>query len=66
MKNYKFPEDTFGAKLSNAIALMDEEKEVKKEIKDKTEELHVLTKETIENLTDEEAKDLLYENGLNL
>lgn len=30
MQNYKFPEDTFGAKLSNAIALMDEEKEVKK------------------------------------
>ena len=64
MKNYKFPEDTFGAKLSNAIALMDEEKEVKKEIKDKTEELHVLTKETIENLTDEEAKDLLYEKWI--
>lgn len=59
MQNYKFPEDTFGAKLSNAIALMDEEKEVKKEAKEKNEELHTLTKETIENLTDEEAKQLL-------
>ena len=59
MQNYKFPEDTFGAKLSNAIGLMDEEKEVKKEAKEKNEELHTLTKETIENLTDKEAKQLL-------
>lgn len=64
MQNYKFPEDTFGAKLSNAIALMDEEKEVKKEAKEKNEELHTLTKETIENLTDEEAKQLLNEKWI--
>ena len=38
---------------------MDEEKEVKKEAKEKNEELHTLTKETIENLTDKEAKQLL-------
>ena len=59
-ESYKFPEDTFGAKLLKATSLMDEEKENKKEIKEKEEELHKLTKERIENLSDKEVMDLLY------
>ncbi|QTL97473.1 type I restriction-modification system subunit M [Iocasia frigidifontis] len=58
-KNYEFPEDSFGAKLSAAVSLIDEEKQVKKDFKEKTNGLHMLTKKTIEELTDEEAKDML-------
>ncbi len=39
-------------------------KRLKKEAKEKNEELHTLTKETIENLTDEEAKQLLNEKWI--
>lgn len=59
-ESYEFPEDSFGDKLSKAISLMDEEKENKKEVIEKEDELHELTKETIENLTDEEIKALLH------
>lgn len=59
--SYEFEEDTFGYTLSNAVRLMDEEKEVKKEIKEKTEQLNDLTEDTIENLTDEQVEFLLYE-----
>ncbi|MDO4323150.1 MAG: type I restriction-modification system subunit M [Lachnospiraceae bacterium] len=56
---YTFPEDSFGAKMVKANELMEEEKSVKKEIKEKSAELHLLTKTTIENLTDEQVFDLL-------
>lgn len=57
--NYTFQEGSYGAKLSKAIALLDEEKDLKKQIKEKKEVLHAITKETIENLSDDQAKELL-------
>lgn len=59
-KTFEFPEDSFEAKMVRADELMDEEKQVKKEVKEKVDELHFLTKTTIENLTDDQVRDLLY------
>jgi type I restriction enzyme M protein len=56
---YAFPEDSFEAKMICASRLMDEEKVVKKDAKEKAAVLHLLTKETIEGLTDGQALDLL-------
>lgn len=49
----------FIVKLSKYEKLSKEEKELKKEIKKETADLHILTKETIENLTDERIYELL-------
>lgn len=49
----------FIGKLSKYEKLSQEEKELKKEIKKETADLHILTKETIENLTDEKVRELL-------
>lgn len=57
---YTFEEDTFAYKLSKAVALMDEEKQVKKDIKEKSEKLNDKTEETIASLTDEKINELLY------
>ena len=54
-----FPEESFEAKMVLASALMEEEKEKKKEIKEKKAALHLLTKETIEGLSDEQVLELL-------
>lgn len=56
---YAFPDGSFEAKLVNASKLMEEEKSVKKEAKEKADALHLLTKVTIEKLTDEQVLDLL-------
>jgi len=45
--------------LANAVKLNDREKKLKKALKDKTEKLHLKTKETIENLTDDQVRTLL-------
>ncbi len=47
------------AVLKKADDLITEEKSLKKEIKTAETDLHMLTKETIENLTDNQAQDLL-------
>lgn len=57
--NYKFPEGSFASKLSSVLMLLEEEKDLKKEIKEGKAELHELTKITIENLSDEQANELL-------
>lgn len=49
----------FIGKLSKYEKLYQEEKELKKKIKKETADLHMLTKETIENLTDEKIRELL-------
>ncbi len=49
----------FIAKLVQYEKLSQEEKELKKEIKKEATELHMLTKETIENLSDEMVYELL-------
>ena len=56
---YTFPEDSFEAKMVQANKLMAEEKAVKKEAKEMAEELHLKTKETIEELSNEQVLDLL-------
>lgn len=47
--------------LKYALQLNNEEKKLKKEIKEKTTALHIKTKETIEKLTDEDVYSLLYQ-----
>ncbi|MBW7571861.1 type I restriction-modification system subunit M [Caproiciproducens faecalis] len=59
-EGYTFPEDSFEAKLVQAVSLMDEEKDLKKEAKELAAALHLLTKKTIENLSDEQALELLW------
>lgn len=49
----------FKAKLMRYEELSKEEKELKKEIKKETAELHILTKETIESLSDDMVYELL-------
>ncbi len=56
---YTFQEDTLEAKLIKADNLLNEEKCVKKEARKMATALHVKTKETIENLSDEQVLDLL-------
>lgn len=57
--NHVFAEDSFEAKMIRVGALMEEEKDVKKDVKAMAARLHELTKTTIENLTDEQVIDLL-------
>lgn len=47
--------------LKYALQLNNEEKKLKKEIKEKTTALHIKTKETIEKLTEEDVYSLLYQ-----
>ena len=56
---YVFPEDSFEAKMVLAAALMEEEKDKKADIREKKAALHLLTKETIEGLSNEQVLDLL-------
>ncbi len=58
-KGIRFDEDTFEAKVLKIDALMEKEKLLKKEIKVDADKLHRLTKKTIENLSDEQALELL-------
>jgi len=58
-EGHAFPEDSFEAKMAKADALLAEEKVVKKEAKDMASTLHTRTKETIEELTDEQVHELL-------
>ena len=50
--------------LKKADRYNSEEKNLKSEIKDKEDVLHLKTKETIENLTEEQGKDLLYDKWI--
>ncbi|MCR8996514.1 hypothetical protein [Brevibacillus laterosporus] len=56
---YEFPKESFASKLSSVVLLLEEEKDLKKKIKEGKAELHELTKVTIENLSDEQANELL-------
>ena len=51
--------DSPEGKVITVMCLLDEEKELKKIIKADSAKLHLLTKETIENLTDEQVYSLL-------
>lgn len=55
----EFPEESFEAKMVRVGKLMNEEKEVKAQVKANSLSLHIKTKETIESLSDEKALELL-------
>jgi len=57
--SFDFPEDSFTYKLIKASELLDEEKELKAEIKAEAAALHLLTKSSIECLSDELVNELL-------
>ncbi len=57
--SYEFPVDSFAYKLIKASALLDQEKELKAQIKAESAALHLLTKSTIEKLSDEQVYKLL-------
>lgn len=52
---FEFPEDSLDGKLLAALKLMDEESIVKKDVKQKKDDLHIRTKEVVEGLSEEEA-----------
>jgi type I restriction enzyme M protein len=56
---YAFDDDTFEGKLVKTGKLLEKEKELKTEIKQAAEALHLHTKAVIEGLTDTQAKELL-------
>jgi len=55
----EFAEDSFEKKIVKANDLLSEEGDLKKEVKADTEALHLKTKTTIENLSDEQVNNLL-------
>ncbi len=58
-KNDNFKKDSYEQKILNVDKLIAKEKEVKKEIRIRSESLHMLTKETIENLSEIQIYELL-------
>ncbi len=55
----EFSENTYEYIIVRANSLLNEEKELKKQVKKKAAALHIKTKETIENLTDAQVLELL-------
>lgn len=62
---HDFPVDSFEGKLVNASKLLSEEKDLKKQIKEVAYNLHLLTKKTIEELSDSEVNNLLEAKWIN-
>jgi type I restriction enzyme M protein len=56
----KFIQDSYEAKIINVSALIDEEKALKKAVKEAATALHLKTKATIESLTNEQVNELLH------
>lgn len=56
----KFEQESYEAKIINANKLIDEEKALKKAVKEAAITLHLLTKTTIENLSDAQVSELLH------
>ena len=56
---FAFTEDTFEFQIVKAVQLLIEQKELKAAFKKEKAALHMLTKETIENLSDAQVNDLL-------
>lgn len=59
-KKEVFSEDSYEMKIVKVEELFAEEKSLKSQVKSDEDKLHLLTKETIENLTDEQVYELLY------
>ena len=58
-KTGAFPEDSYETRIIKVAELIAEEKELKKLVKSDAAKLHLLTKETIEKLSDEQVHELL-------
>ena len=56
---YDFPEDSFEAKMKQVLMLMDEETQSKRDLRIKKDELHLKTKNAIENMDEDTALRLL-------
>ena len=56
---FEFPEDSLDGKLIRALKLMNEESALKSKLKKMQDELHIKTKETIENLSEEKALQIV-------
>ncbi len=56
---FTFPDESFENKMVKASTLLADEKDLKAQIKAEAAALHLKTKETIENLTDEQVYELL-------
>ncbi|PLR32483.1 type I restriction-modification system subunit M [Chimaeribacter arupi] len=56
----KFAEDSYEAKIIRVNELIDDEKALKKAVKDAATALHLKTKTTIETFTDEQVNNLLH------
>ena len=63
-KGVIYQEDSFEEKIINCNNLINEEKLLKKEVKEESDRLHIKTKETIEALSDDEVKNLLREKWI--
>ena len=57
--SFEFPEESFANKLIQATTLLSQEKVFKASIKQEAAALHLLTKETIEGLSNEQINELL-------
>lgn len=57
--NVKYEEGTIEWVLNEAMQKLEQQKELKKQIKKESAELHLKTKEVIENLSDDEARILI-------
>ncbi len=57
-------DDSVERRLLNMMSLIDEERELKKDIKTDSAKLHTASKEAIENLTDDQIKPLLNEKWI--
>lgn len=58
-KGVAYGEDSFEGKIMKCAGLITEEKLLKKQVKEETDLLHIKTKDTIEQLDDEQVKELL-------
>lgn len=63
-KGISFAEDSFEQKIISINKLIEKERQLKREIKLDFDKLHILTKKTVENLTDEQALELLEKKWL--
>ena len=61
---YQFDVGTYEYAITQAYKLINEEKALKKEIKNLSEALHLATKACIENLSDDNAQMLIYEKWI--
>ncbi|OOF11733.1 type I restriction-modification system subunit M [Salinivibrio sp. PR5] len=57
--NGPFPDESYEAKIIQVASLIDEEKTLKKVLREAKSALHLKTKKTIEELTDQQVSDLL-------